>query len=158
MPKDSKFKSCSKIDLCYFCNVARLKKQPVCNIKAGLLDFKNSGHFASIDFCARIWLCLPQTNFYNARNIIASRATFASTHEQHELISASIYLKFVLCLIFDKVWNKIKAYVAGFAIRVKKECIKLEHEKDSSIICFNAICCCLLRNVPHILFRTDIVG
>lgn len=127
VPKNSKAKFRTTIDLRPV-NAATIAEQwPMPVIEAELSDFKDSKHFASLDFCSGYWQCPLHPSSYEACGIIAPQGTFISTRVLHGLKNAAAYFQSTIPPLFQNLKNAVKAWIDDFIIHSKSENELLQH-------------------------------
>lgn len=135
VPKDSKFLFRTTIDLRPINSATKAEQWPMPIIESELSDFKDSKHFASMDFCAGYWQCPLDPDSYDACGIIAPQGTFVSTRVLYGLKNASMYFQSTISPLFHKLQTNMKAWIDDFILHAKTEGELLTYVKDFFEIC-----------------------
>lgn len=135
VPKDSKTKYRTTIDLRPVNAATKAEQWPMPIIEAELGDFKGSKYFASLDFCSSYWQYPLDPGSYDACDIIAPKGTFVSTRVLHGLKNASAYFQSTTPPLFEEMKHAIKAWIDDFTIHTETESRLLEYLNRFFEIC-----------------------
>lgn len=113
----------------------KAEKWPMPMVEAMLSDFKDSKHFASLDFCVKYWKCLLNPKSYDACRIIAPQGTVVSTRVLHGLENTSANFQFAIPPLFPELKDTMKAWSDDFIIHARTELELLNYLEKCFHVC-----------------------
>lgn len=155
VPKDSKTKFRTKIDLGAVNADTKAEQWPMPIIEAELSDFMGCTHFASLYFCSSYRQCSLVPESYDACGIIAPQITFVSTRVLHWSKNAPAYFQSMIPLLFYNMMNAIKAWIDELTIHSTSEPKVFDYLDAFFTICESTTYTFPLRNLFSIPSKSN---
>lgn len=137
MPKYSKSKYQTTIDLRLINASMEAGQWPMPRIKAEIADFIKCNYFASLDFYSSYWQCPLKPSSYQACRIIPPQGMYVSTRVLHGLKGALSYIQATVNFSLDTLKHATNARIDDSIVYLIPEAKLLQHLYKLFTICKN---------------------